>query len=104
VAALERVGLVGREDHRPAQLSGGEQQRASLAAVVASGPSIIVADEITGELDSGNAGLLLDLLVEIQRSDRTTVVLATHDQSIAARADRIVRLRDGRVVPGAEAS
>jgi putative ABC transport system ATP-binding protein len=104
VAALERVGLDGRADHRPAQLSGGEQQRASLAAVVASGPSIIVADEITGELDSMNASLLLDLLETIQRADRTTVVLATHDRTIAARADRIVELRDGRVVSGASSS
>ncbi len=103
-AALERVGLDGRDDHRPAQLSGGEQQRASLAAVVASGPSIIVADEITGELDSANAGLLLDLLVEIQRADRTTVVLATHDPTIALRADRIIELRDGRVVSETGAS
>ena len=98
VAALQRVGLDGRADHRPAQLSGGEQQRASLAAVVASGPSVIVADEITGELDSVNASLLLDLLETIQRADRTTVLLATHDRTIAARADRIVELRDGRVV------
>jgi ABC-type lipoprotein export system ATPase subunit len=103
-AALRRVGLDGRESHRPAQLSGGEQQRAALATVVASGPSIIVADEITGELDSANAGLLLDLLADIQRTDRTTVLLATHDPAVARRAGRVIELRDGRVVAPGSAS
>jgi putative ABC transport system ATP-binding protein len=103
-AALRRVGLDGRESHRPAQLSGGEQQRAALATVVAAGPAIIVADEITGELDSANAGLLLDLLGDIQRTDRTTVLLATHDPAVARRADRVIELRDGRVVASGSAS
>ena len=97
VATLARVGLEGRADHRPAQLSGGEQQRAALAAVLATRPSIVLADEITGELDSRSADLLLDLLEEIHIVEAMTLVLATHDPDVARRADRIVELRDGRV-------
>ncbi|MEO8437292.1 MAG: ABC transporter ATP-binding protein [Chloroflexota bacterium] len=98
VAALERVGLGSRADGRPAQLSGGEQQRAALAVVVATRPAILLADEITGELDSHSTEALLDLLTGIQASEGMTVVLATHDRGIAARADRVVELRDGRIV------
>ena len=98
LAALERVGLGTRADGRPAQLSGGEQQRAALAAVLVTRPPILLADEITGELDSKSAAELLDLVSEIHASDGTTIVLATHDPSVAARADRIVELRDGRIV------
>jgi putative ABC transport system ATP-binding protein len=97
-AALERVGLGSRADGRPAQLSGGEQQRAALAAVVVTRPAILLADEITGELDSTSARGLLDLLMEIHASDGMTIVLATHDPDVAARADRVVELRDGRIV------
>jgi ABC-type lipoprotein export system ATPase subunit len=97
VAILARVGLEGRADHRPAQLSGGEQQRAALAAVLVTRPPIVLADEITGELDSASAGLLLDLLEEIHAAETMTLVLATHDPDVARRADRIVELRDGRV-------
>jgi len=95
---LRRVGLEGRESHRPAQLSGGEQQRAALAAVLGTQAPIVLADEITGELDSANAELLLDLLAESHRASRMTLVLATHDPDVAQRADRRVELRDGRVV------
>jgi ABC-type lipoprotein export system ATPase subunit len=98
LAALERVGLGTRADGRPSQLSGGEQQRAALAAVLVTRPPILLADEITGELDSRSAAELLDLVSEIHASDGTTIVLATHDASVAARADRIVELRDGRIV------
>ena len=97
-AILKRVGLEGRERHRPTQLSGGEQQRAALATVLASRPPIVLADEITGELDSANAALLLDLLEEIHALEAVTLVLATHDPDVAQRADRVVHLRDGRVV------
>lgn len=97
-AILARVGLDGREHHRPAQLSGGEQQRAALAAVVVTKAPIVLADEVTGELDSANADLLLDLLAEIHRDERMTLVVATHDPDVARRADRLVRLRDGRIV------
>jgi putative ABC transport system ATP-binding protein len=95
---LARVGLEGRERHRPAQLSGGEQQRAALAAVLVTNAPIVLADEVTGELDSTNAELLLDLIVEVHRAEGMTVVLATHDPDVAGRADRLVELRDGRVV------
>jgi ABC-type lipoprotein export system ATPase subunit len=97
VAILARVGLEARVDHRPAQLSGGEQLRAALAAVLVTRPPIVLADEITGELDSTSAGLLLDLLEEIHAVNAMTLVLATHDPSVARRADRIVELRDGQV-------
>ncbi len=96
-AALARVGLDDRTRHRPAQLSGGEQQRAALAAVLATRPSILLADEITGELDSVNAAILIDLVAEIHAAEDLTVLLATHDHDVAARADRVIELRDGRV-------
>ena len=96
--ALARVGLAERIDHRPRQLSGGEQQRAALACVLASRPPILLADEITGELDSATGATLLDLLAEIQLVDGMTVILATHDPGVASRADRVVELSDGRVV------
>ncbi|MDQ2854086.1 MAG: ABC transporter ATP-binding protein [Chloroflexota bacterium] len=95
---LNLVGLEGRERHRPTQLSGGEQQRAALATVLATRAPIVLADEITGELDSSNAAALLDLLTEIHRRDAVTMLLATHDPDVADRADRVVQLRDGRVV------
>ena len=97
LAALGRVGLEGRADHRPSQLSGGEQQRAALAAIVVTRPPIVLADEITGELDSISAAALLDLLGELHRAEGMTLILATHDPVVAERADRIVELRDGRV-------
>jgi len=95
---LARVGLEHRADHRPSQLSGGEQQRAALAMVLGTRAPVLLADEITGELDSTTAKSLLDLLAEVHTVDGLTVVLATHDPVVAARADRIVELRDGRVV------
>ncbi|MEO5966054.1 MAG: ABC transporter ATP-binding protein [Candidatus Limnocylindrales bacterium] len=95
---LARVGLEERGSNRPAQLSGGEQQRAALAIVLGTRPPVILADEVTGELDSANADLLVGLLEEIHRSEGATIVIATHDPRVAARADRIVELRDGRVV------
>ena len=99
-AILRQVGLEGRERHRPAQLSGGEQQRAALATVLATRAPILLADEITGELDSTNASRLLDLLAEIHAAEAVTLVLASHDPDVASRADRVVYLRDGRVVSG----
>ena len=101
VAALEaltRVGLGERATYRPDHLSGGEQQRAALAAIAITRPRILLADEITGELDSVSAARLLELVLEIRRTDGMTVLLATHDPDVAARSDRIVELRDGRIV------
>jgi putative ABC transport system ATP-binding protein len=97
---LDRLGLGQRADHRPAQLSGGEQQRAGLAVILAASPPILLADEITGELDSATADQLLDQLGDIRSATGMTVVMATHDHQIARRAERIVELRDGRVVAG----
>jgi putative ABC transport system ATP-binding protein len=100
-AVLERVGLRERASHRADALSGGEQQRAALACVLAARPSVLVADEITGELDSGSAALVLDLLGEIHAREGLTVLIATHDPGVAARAARVVHLRDGRAAEGA---
>ncbi len=94
---LARVGLGERAAHRPEQLSGGEQQRGALACVVAARPAVLLADEITGELDSRNADVLLRLLRDCHAAIGTTVVLVTHDPAVASTADRIVELRDGRV-------
>ncbi|MDQ6795154.1 MAG: ATP-binding cassette domain-containing protein, partial [Chloroflexota bacterium] len=79
-------------------LSGGEQQRAAVATVLATRPRILLADEITGELDSQNAARLLDLLGEVHAAGDLTIIAATHDPNVAARAGRIVDLRDGRIV------
>ena len=94
---LDRVGLTQRRRHRPAQLSGGEQQRAGLACVLAGRPRLLLADEITGELDSISAGLLLDLLRQLHADEAPTILLVTHDPAVAAVADRLVELHDGRI-------
>jgi putative ABC transport system ATP-binding protein len=96
-SALDRVGLAHRAGHRPAQLSGGEQQRGALSCVLAAKPTVLLADEITGELDSASAGVVLELLRDAHAVEGTTVVLVTHDDTVAGHADRIVELRDGRV-------
>ena len=95
---LESVGLGERMHHYPVQLSGGEQQRVALARAFVVQPPIVLADEPTGNLDSANGQHVLDLLVERNRGAKNTLVLVTHDQQIADRADRTVLLRDGLVV------
>jgi putative ABC transport system ATP-binding protein len=95
---LESVGLLDRRDHYPVQLSGGEQQRVALARAFVVRPPILLADEPTGNLDSANGGLVLELLLSLNRRERTTLVLVTHDRQISERADRRITLRDGRVV------
>jgi len=94
---LEDVGLSERARHMPGQLSGGEQQRVAIARALANNPSIIFADEPTGELDSVNGIHVLDLLTRINREYDKTVVVVTHDDSVALRAKRILRLQDGRI-------
>ena len=97
-ALLEEVGLAGRAHHYPSQLSGGEQQRVALARALANDPPLVLADEPTGNLDSANGRHIMDLLRGIHRSRGTTIVLVTHDEELAALADRRLVLRDGRVV------
>ncbi|HLY18815.1 MAG TPA: ABC transporter ATP-binding protein [Bryobacteraceae bacterium] len=95
---LERVGLADRRDHFPIQLSGGEQQRVALARAFMLRPPILMADEPTGNLDSENGRLVLDLLLTLNRQEGTTLVLVTHDDALSANADRRILLRDGRIV------
>jgi putative ABC transport system ATP-binding protein len=95
---LERVGLGDRRDHYPVQLSGGEQQRVALARAFALRPPILLADEPTGNLDSANGRMVLDLLLAMNREESTTMVLVTHEQELAGCADRRILLRDGRIV------
>jgi putative ABC transport system ATP-binding protein len=95
---LALVGLEGRERSRPPRLSGGERQRVALARALANEPSILLADEPTGSLDSEAGRLVLDLIEELRRERGLTVVLVTHDPGVAARADRTVHMLDGRAV------
>jgi putative ABC transport system ATP-binding protein len=97
-ALLEEVGLTGRAHHYPSQLSGGEQQRVALARALANNPPILLADEPTGNLDSANGRLIMELVRDIHKSRGTTVVLVTHDAELAASADSRLVLRDGLVV------
>lgn len=94
---LARVGLSERLRHRPRQLSGGEQQRVALARALINRPDVILADEPTGNLDSQTGEQIIDLLVSLRQEHRTALVIATHDAAIAARAERVVELRDGQV-------
>lgn len=95
---LARVGLSHRCGHRPGQLSGGERQRVAIARSLVNNPSILLADEPTGNLDSQTAGEIIDLFREVHRQDSVTLILVTHESEIAARADRVVRLHDGCIV------
>jgi putative ABC transport system ATP-binding protein len=96
--ALKRVGLEHRVNHRPGQLSGGEQQRVALARAIVHRPPLLLADEPSGNLDRRNAAEVMNLLREINKNHGTTVVLVTHDEETAGRiADRTIRLRDGRL-------
>lgn len=101
--ALELVGLGGKLRHRPSQLSGGQQQRVSVARALVGEPAVILADEPTGALDSHTSREVLNLLQQLHRAGNT-VVLITHDNSIAVQAQRIIRLEDGRVVYDGPAS
>jgi putative ABC transport system ATP-binding protein len=97
-ALLEQVGLGERAHHYPVQLSGGEQQRVALARAVALDPPLLLADEPTGNLDSATGAAIIELLFTLNRERRSTLLLVTHDPALAERADRVVSLRDGRVV------
>jgi putative ABC transport system ATP-binding protein len=92
------VGLADRATHLPAQLSGGEQQRVAVARAFANRPRILFADEPTGNLDGATGARIIELIESLNRESGSTVVLVTHDASLADRTDRIIRLADGRVI------
>lgn len=96
-ALLERVGLGHRMHHRPRQLSGGELQRTAIARALFAKPSILLCDEPTGNLDADTGAAILELLFQLQRENRTALVIVTHDLEVARRCGRLVTLRDGRV-------
>jgi putative ABC transport system ATP-binding protein len=95
---LDRVGLGGRFNHYPGQLSGGEQQRVALARAFITSPKILFADEPTGNLDGENAALIEDLLFGLNREEKTTLVLVTHNLELAAKTERVLRMRGGKLV------
>ena len=95
---VKLVGLAPRLDHFPSKLSGGERQRVAIARSLANEPSLLLADEPTGNLDSENAHAILDLIIRLQQDQGRTMVLVTHDPTIAERAQRILRMKDGRIV------
>ena len=95
--ALRRVGIDDKWHHKPSQLSGGQQQRASIARALAGSPSVILADEPTGALDSKTSNEVLEFLIELNEQGNT-IILITHDNSIAARAKRVIRLQDGKII------
>ncbi|GAA2377482.1 ABC transporter ATP-binding protein [Dactylosporangium salmoneum] len=99
VAMLERVGLGHRLDHRPNQLSGGEQQRVAIARALVTDPRVLLADEPTGNLDTKNGQAVLALLEALNREQGVALVIVTHDREVAARADRQIVMRDGEIVP-----
>ncbi len=101
--ALKRVGIDDKAHHKPSQLSGGQQQRASIARALAGSPSVILADEPTGALDSRTSKEVIDFLVELNKQGNT-IILITHDNSIAARAKRVIRIQDGKIIYDGDAS
>lgn len=98
VKLLEQMGLKARITHRPSQLSGGEQQRVAIARALMNSPKIVLCDEPTGNLDSESGAMVIDLLLALNKTHGQTVVIVTHDQAIAARTQRIIRMKDGALI------
>ena len=98
---LARVGLGERMDHKPYELSGGEQQRVAIARALINEPELILADEPTGNLDSHTGGEIIEALLQLRAEQQTTLIIATHDASLAARAPRVIELVDGQIAMGA---
>jgi len=94
--ALTKVGLKDRMEHKPAEMSGGQQQRVAIARAIAQAPPIILADEPTGNLDSGSTAEIMQIMKDLHKEGRT-IILITHDNEIAARAERIIKIKDGRI-------
>ena len=94
--ALKKVGLENRMDHKPAEMSGGQQQRVAIARAIAQAPPIILADEPTGNLDSGSSKEIMEILKELHEEGRTVIII-THDNDIAAQAKRVIKIMDGRI-------
>jgi putative ABC transport system ATP-binding protein len=94
---LEKVGMANRIKHLPTQLSGGEQQRVAIARALANDPSVILADEPTGELDSDNSKIIMDILRDLNRDMGRSIIIVTHDPEIARKTKRVIKMKDGRV-------
>jgi len=101
-AALEAVGLKERMRHRPSELSGGEQQRVAIARALVNEPSVILADEPTGNLDSKSGEAIMDLIQQLHKERKVTVLLVTHNTAVAERAERVIHMQDGQVANGSE--
>jgi len=98
LASLGRVGLAGRERHHPSQLSGGQQQRVAIARALVTNPSLILADEPTGNLDSEASREIMDILMKLNSEERITIVLVTHEADIARYARRVITMKDGAIL------
>jgi lipoprotein-releasing system ATP-binding protein len=98
-ALLDRVGLSQRAQHRPAQMSGGEQQRVAICRALANAPRMLLADEPTGNLDPDTADMVFDMLLDLVRASNMAALVATHNHALAARMDRVVVLSQGQIAP-----